>query len=84
MPYLERALVDIVNMVGVDINRAGRSPYYCSLLTYVAGLGPRKALSVMKKINTSLVRSVSILPSFPNLTCIMRDCRTALSPPVSS
>ncbi|GAA5841172.1 hypothetical protein JCM11251_003227 [Rhodosporidiobolus azoricus] len=49
---LERALIDVTNKVGVDINKAVRNQYYSHLLPYVAGLGPRKADNVIKKINT--------------------------------
>lgn len=47
---LERALVDVVNKVGVDINRAANDEYYAALLPYVAGLGPRKAQVLIKKV----------------------------------
>lgn len=47
---LERALVNVVNAVGVDINRAVNDPYYQLLLPYVSGLGPRKAQVLIKKI----------------------------------
>ncbi|KAF8576398.1 transcription elongation factor Spt6 [Ramaria rubella] len=47
---LERALVNIVNAVGVDINRAVNDSYYQLLLPYIAGLGPRKAQVLIKKI----------------------------------
>ncbi|KAH9808979.1 SH2 domain-containing protein [Melampsora americana] len=49
--YLERALVNIVNSVGVDINRAVNDHYYQHLLQYVCGLGPRKAQKLIKMIN---------------------------------
>src|SRR5579871_523566 len=48
---LETAMVDIVNMCGVDINEAVRDSYKALALPFVAGLGPRKAQSVIKKIN---------------------------------
>ncbi|KAI1608646.1 transcription elongation factor SPT6 [Exophiala viscosa] len=48
---LEMALVDIVNMVGVDINEAATDSAIANLLPYVAGLGPRKASHVLKVIN---------------------------------
>lgn len=51
--WLERALIDVTNRVGVDINRAVRSSYYAHLLPYVSGLGPRKAELILKKINGS-------------------------------
>ena len=48
---LEMALVDIVNMVGVDINEATSDSAIANLLPYVAGLGPRKAQQMLKVIN---------------------------------
>jgi len=47
----ETAMVDIVNLCGVDINEAVRDSYKALALPFVAGLGPRKAQSVIKKIN---------------------------------
>ncbi|KAA1471105.1 transcription elongation factor Spt6 [Dentipellis sp. KUC8613] len=47
---LERAFVDVVNKVGVDVNRAVMDPYYQHLLPFVCGLGPRKAQVLVKKI----------------------------------
>ncbi|KIJ44055.1 hypothetical protein M422DRAFT_60198 [Sphaerobolus stellatus SS14] len=47
---LERALVNVVNAVGVDINRAVNDPYCQLLLPYISGLGPRKAQVLIKKI----------------------------------
>lgn len=49
--YLETAMVDLVNLVGVDINDAVSDPYVANLLPYVSGLGPRKAQAVIKGIN---------------------------------
>ncbi|MBW0479878.1 hypothetical protein O181_019593 [Austropuccinia psidii MF-1] len=51
--HLERALVNIVNSVGVDINKAVNDPYYQHLLPYVCGLGPRKAQKLIKLINAN-------------------------------
>ena len=47
---LERALIEVTNRVGVDLNKAVRSPYYAHLLQYVSGLGQRKADALAKKI----------------------------------
>ncbi|OBZ75792.1 Transcription elongation factor SPT6 [Grifola frondosa] len=47
---LERVLVDVINKVGVDINRAVTDSYYQHLLPFVCGLGPRKAQVLIKKI----------------------------------
>ncbi|KAF8447735.1 SH2 domain-containing protein [Boletus edulis BED1] len=47
---LERALVDVTNKIGVDINRAVTDSYYQHLLPFVCGLGPRKAQALTRKI----------------------------------
>ncbi|KAI9509640.1 transcription elongation factor Spt6 [Russula earlei] len=49
---MERVLIDSVNRIGVDINRAVTDPYYQHLLPYVCGLGPRKAQALVKKIGS--------------------------------
>jgi len=51
--YLETAMVDMVNLCGVDINEAVGDSYTANLLPYVSGLGPRKASAVIKAINTN-------------------------------
>ncbi|KAI9889773.1 MAG: Transcription elongation factor spt6 [Vezdaea aestivalis] len=51
LKMLETALVDMVNLCGVDINEAAGDPYLANLLPYVCGLGPRKAMAVLKAIN---------------------------------
>ncbi|KAK8211196.1 putative transcription elongation factor SPT6 [Phyllosticta paracitricarpa] len=51
LKYLEMALVDIVNLVGVDINEALQDPNLATLLPHVCGLGPRKAQQLLKVIN---------------------------------
>ena len=49
--YLETALVDMVNLVGVEINDAVSDWYTANLLPYVSGLGPRKAQQLLKVVN---------------------------------
>lgn len=49
--YLETAMVDMVNLVGVNVNEAANDPYTANLLPYVCGLGPRKAAHLLKTIN---------------------------------
>ncbi|KAI0065393.1 transcription elongation factor Spt6 [Artomyces pyxidatus] len=49
---LERAFVDVINKVGVDVNRAVTDSYYSHLLPYICGLGPRKAQVLVKKIGS--------------------------------
>jgi len=48
---LETAMVDMVNLCGVDINEAIGDPYTATLLPFICGLGPRKATSVLNTIN---------------------------------
>ena len=49
---MERVIVDAVNKVGVDINRAVTDSYYQHLLQFVSGLCPRKAQLLVKKISS--------------------------------
>lgn len=51
LKQLEAALVDMVNLVGVDINEAVIDPATANLLPYVCGLGPRKAAHLVKIVN---------------------------------
>ncbi|KAL8859043.1 MAG: hypothetical protein Q9178_004524 [Gyalolechia marmorata] len=47
----ETAMVDFVNLIGVEINDALSDPYTANLLPYVCGLGLRKAQQLMKVIH---------------------------------
>ncbi|KAL2788323.1 transcription elongation factor spt6 [Aspergillus keveii] len=51
LKQLETALVDMVNLVGVDINEAVSDQSTANLLPYVCGLGPRKAAHLLKIVN---------------------------------
>ncbi|KAI4150637.1 MAG: hypothetical protein LQ340_003969, partial [Diploschistes diacapsis] len=51
LKVLETALVDMVNLVGVDINDAVSDLRTANLLPFVSGLGPRKAQYLLKVIN---------------------------------
>jgi len=53
---LERALVNVVNAVGVDINQAVRESYLQKLLPFVAGLGPRKAEALIRNITRNVIK----------------------------
>ena len=57
---MERVIVDVVNKVGVDINRTVTDSYYQHLLQFVAGLAPRKSQALVKKI-AAMVRICSIV-----------------------
>ena len=49
---LDSAMVDMVNLVGIDINDAVQDNSTAALLPYVSGLGPRKAAHMLKIINS--------------------------------
>jgi transcription elongation factor SPT6 len=51
LKQLETALVDMVNLVGVDLNEAVADTATANLLPYICGLGPRKAAHLLKIIN---------------------------------
>lgn len=50
---LESAMVDMVNLVGIDINEAVNDRATANLLPYICGLGPRKAAQMLKVINSN-------------------------------
>lgn len=54
MESIESVYVDVVNMVGVDINEVVRDPYAAQLLPYISGLGPRKASGLIRNITSKL------------------------------
>ena len=51
MNALQTAIVDMVNLCGVEVNEAVADPYKANLLPYISGLGPRKAAQLIKIIN---------------------------------
>ncbi|OCK83182.1 transcription elongation factor-like protein spt6 [Lepidopterella palustris CBS 459.81] len=48
---LDSAMVDMVNLVGIEINEAVSDPYLATLLPFICGLGPRKAEQMLKTIS---------------------------------
>lgn len=76
--HLERAIVLLVNDIGVDLNDAVAQPYTQHLLQYVAGLGPRKALALVNAISAKLeghVASREALVRHGLLTfCVWTNC----------
>ncbi|GAV29275.1 hypothetical protein PMKS-002757 [Pichia membranifaciens] len=50
---IDSILVDITCLVGIKINEAVRMTYYAQALQYIAGLGPRKANSLIKGIESN-------------------------------
>ncbi|KAJ2962458.1 hypothetical protein NQZ79_g2382 [Umbelopsis isabellina] len=53
LPYLERALVNVVNSIGIDINAALKDTYVASALPYICGFGPRKAQHTLQRIEAT-------------------------------
>jgi len=49
----ERAFINAISHVGVDINRAVQYPEYSNTLQFVSGLGKRKAANIIAKITRS-------------------------------
>ncbi|WFD35619.1 Transcription elongation factor spt6 [Malassezia cuniculi] len=76
--HLERAIVLLVNDIGVDLNAAVAQPYAQHMLQYVAGLGPRKALALVRAIAAKLeghVASREALVRHGLLTfCVWTNC----------
>ena len=68
MKQLETAMVDMVNLCGVDINEAVSSSYTANLLPFVCGLGPRKTSQLLKAIdlNGGIVNSRAELVADPD------------------
>ena len=48
---LERALINAVNDVGVDINLAAAHTHRAAMLSFVAGLGPVKAHALQQVVS---------------------------------
>ncbi|KAK6526358.1 Transcription elongation factor spt6 [Orbilia ellipsospora] len=75
---MQSAIVDIVNLCGVDINKVVQNQYVANLLPYLCGLGPRKASHVLKMIgqNGGQVQSRSSMVGDPdkNIKPLMGPC----------
>ncbi|KAJ2779063.1 Transcription elongation factor spt6 [Coemansia interrupta] len=52
LTVVERAFVNVVSRVGVDINQAAALAHLQHTVQYVAGLGPRKAQGILSRIGT--------------------------------
>ncbi|CAK5277668.1 unnamed protein product [Mycena citricolor] len=68
----EQVVIDVVNKIGVDINRAVGDGYYQTLLPFVCGLGPRKSLQLVKAIERQ-VALVFILQDRSSLSKTFRQ-----------
>lgn len=65
---IETVFVDIVNMVGVDINKCVTSNYLAAVLPYVAGLGERKAFGLLRAVQQYPLFSRQALITNQNIT----------------
>lgn len=50
MAEYERVAVEVVNLVGVDLNACLRNPCFSKVVQFVCGLGPRKATYLLDKL----------------------------------
>ncbi|KAE8866435.1 hypothetical protein P3342_002336 [Pyrenophora teres f. teres] len=77
---LETAMVDMVNLVGIDLPETYDDKYLSKLIPYVCGLGPRKADRLIKAIQAN---SDEILSRFDLLgVSESRDLKAAMGPKV--
>ncbi|KAL6060672.1 Transcription elongation factor SPT6 [Balamuthia mandrillaris] len=51
LKHLHRCFTDVVNMVGVDVNRCKLHRHAAGVLRYVSGLGPRKANALLQALD---------------------------------
>ncbi|KAK0252691.1 Transcription elongation factor spt6 [Friedmanniomyces endolithicus] len=79
LKYLETSMVDMVNLVGVDINEAVADAYTGNLLQYVCGLGLRKAAQMIKTIN---LNGGEVVSRGDLVGDVDRQIRQAVSPTV--
>jgi transcription elongation factor SPT6 len=79
---LETAMVDMVNLVGIDLPESYDDKYLGKLLPYVCGLGPRKADRLVKAIQANgdeIMSRFDLLGVSENSS---RDLKAAMGPKV--
>ncbi|KAH7412051.1 SH2 domain-containing protein [Phaeosphaeria sp. MPI-PUGE-AT-0046c] len=79
---LETAMVDMVNLVGIDLPEAYDDQYLGKLLPYICGLGPRKADRLVKAIQANgdeILSRYDLLGVSENSS---RDLKAAMGPKV--
>ncbi|EAT86717.2 transcription elongation factor Spt6 [Parastagonospora nodorum] len=79
---LETAMVDMVNLVGIDLPESYDDKYLGKLLPYVCGLGPRKADRLVKAIQANgdeILSRYDLLGVSENSS---RDLKAAMGPKV--
>jgi len=79
---LDTAMVDMVNLVGIDLPEIYDEPYMSKLIPYVCGLGPRKADRLVKAIHANgdeILSRFDLLGVSENTS---RDLKAAMGPKV--
>lgn len=79
---LEIKFINVVNDVGVDLNRCDVEPHTSGVLQFVCGLGPRKAAHILKVLRAERLdlkgkltnKELSTYPVFPNRLCLVTKC----------
>ncbi|KAH3688012.1 hypothetical protein WICPIJ_001006 [Wickerhamomyces pijperi] len=78
------SFVDIVNMVGVDINQCVSNAYLAAMLPYVAGLGERKSAGLLKAVQQHPLFSRQALITNPSIrigSVVFLNCSSFLRIP---
>jgi transcription elongation factor SPT6 len=79
---LETAMVDMVNLVGIDLPESYDDKYMGKLLPYVCGLGPRKADRLIKAIQANGDEILSRFDLLGVSADTSRDLKAAMGPKV--
>ncbi|KAF2008153.1 transcription elongation factor Spt6 [Amniculicola lignicola CBS 123094] len=79
---LENAMVDMVNLVGINLPDCYDDPYMSKLLPYVCGLGPRKADRLVKAIQANGDDIVARFDLIGLSELDNRDLKAAMGPKV--
>lgn len=77
MEAIESVFVDMTSLTGIKINDAIRHPYLAQSLQYISGLGPRKANSLIKGIESNggaLVRRDDLVQKGLTTKTIFMNC----------
>ncbi|KAJ4326269.1 Transcription elongation factor spt6 [Neodidymelliopsis sp. IMI 364377] len=82
MDRLETAMVDMVNLVGIDLPETYDDKYMSKLLPYVCGLGPRKADRMIKAIQANGDEVLSRFDLLGVSENSSRDLKAAMGPKV--
>lgn len=82
MDRLETAMVDMVNLVGIDLPETYDDKYMSKLLPYVCGLGPRKADRMIKAIQANGDEILSRFDLLGISEDTSRDLKAAMGPKV--